>query len=239
MKERKRRSKKDIQDSIINAATRLIEKKGFSELTVTELVRESDIVPVQFYQRYKDLDEFIDEYVKRYDYWFSDVVKLQTPASEEKEQYSHILNGLFDSLLNNKVMQQLLKWELSCDNDISRRTARLRELHTIPLCQKYDNMFSGTSIDIVAVSALIVGGIYYLILHDNLSSFSGIDLKKEADKTKIINAIYYLSDTFFPSPVPNKEILEVARKMKEKCIDENIIIECTGLSKQQIESLGL
>ena len=37
---------------------------------------------------------------------------------------------------------------------------------------------SNTDIDIVTISALIIGGIYYLILHDKLSTFSGIDLKR-------------------------------------------------------------
>lgn len=56
----------------------------------------------------------------------------------------------------------------------------LRELHILPLCQKFSNTFSNT--DIVTISALTIGGIYYLILHDKLSTFSRIDLKKESDR---------------------------------------------------------
>ena len=33
-------------------------------------------------------------------------------------------------------MQELLKWELASNNETSQRTAQLRELHTLPLCQK-------------------------------------------------------------------------------------------------------
>ena len=44
--------------------------------------------------------------------------------------------------------------------------------------QKFSNIFSNTDIDIVTISALIIGGIYYLILHDKLSTFSEIELKK-------------------------------------------------------------
>ena len=58
----------------------------------------------------------------------------------------------------------------------------LRELHILQLCQKFSNIFSNTDIDIVTISALTIGGIYYLILHDKLSTFSGIDLKKESDR---------------------------------------------------------
>lgn len=85
MKERrKRRSAKDIKESIINAATHLIETEGFSNLTVTGIMRQAEIEPVQFYNRYDDLNKFIDEYVKKYDYWFSDIVKLQKQSSNDK-----------------------------------------------------------------------------------------------------------------------------------------------------------
>ena len=47
MKERrKRRSAKDIKESIINAATHLIETEGFSNLTVTGIMRQAEIEPI-------------------------------------------------------------------------------------------------------------------------------------------------------------------------------------------------
>lgn len=47
----------------------------------------------------------------------------------------NILVGLFQSLSENKIMQELLKWEVANNNETSQRTAQLRELHTLPLCQ--------------------------------------------------------------------------------------------------------
>ena len=135
---------KDIKESIINAATHLIETEGFSNLTVTGIMRQAEIEPVQFYNRYDDLNKFIDEYVKKYDYWFSDIVKSQKQSSNDKALYMNILVGLFQSLSENKIMQELLKWELANNNETSQRTAQLRELHTLPLCQKFSNIFSNT-----------------------------------------------------------------------------------------------
>ncbi|RHM25263.1 TetR/AcrR family transcriptional regulator [Phocaeicola vulgatus] len=187
MKERrKRRSAKDIEESILDAANQLIENDGFSKLTVTGIIHLAEIEPVQFYHRYEDLNKFIDEYVKKYDYWFNDIIKSQKQSSNDKELYTNILTGLFHSLSENKAMQELLKWELANNNETSQRTARLRELHTLPLCQKYSKLFSDTDIDIVTISALIIGGIYYLILHDELSTFSGINLKMESDRQRVI-----------------------------------------------------
>ena len=240
MKERrKRRSTKDIEESIINAATRFIETEGFSNLTVTSIMRQAEIEPVQFYNRYDDLNKFIDEYVKKYDYWFSDIVKSQKQYSNDKALYMNILVGLFQSLSENKIMQELLKWELANNNETSQRTAQLRELHTLPLWQKFSNIFSNTDIDIVTISALIIGGIYYLILHDKLSTFSGIDLKKESDKQKVIKAISKLSDilfTFIPSSI-TKENIDIIIKMREDNIPVEKIAYYTGIPKEIIVSI--
>ena len=226
-------------DGLINAATHLIETEGFSNLTVTGIMRQAEIEPVQFYNRYDDLNRFIDEYVKKYDYWFSDIVKSQKQSSNDKELYINILIGLFQSLSGNKVMQELLKWELASNNETSQRTAQLRELHTLPLCQKFSNIFSNTDIDIVTISALIIGGIYYLILHDKLSTFSGIDLKKESDKQKVIKAISKLSDilfTFIPSSI-TKENIDIIIKMREDNIPVEKIAYYTGIPKEIIVSI--
>lgn len=238
MKERrKRRSKKDIETSILDAASRLIEKGGFSKLTVTGLAHEAEIEPVQFYNRYEDLSRFIDEYVKRYDYWFSDVIKSQKQSGNDKKLYAHILTGLFQSLLENKAMQELLKWELANNNETSQRTARLRELHTLPLCQKYAKIFSDTDIDVVAISAIIVGGIYYLILHDELSTFSGIDLKIESDRERIFNAIDKLSNLLFESFSLTKREIDTIIRMKEDNVPIEKIAYYTGIPKDIIVSL--
>lgn len=151
----------------------------------------------------------------------------------------NILVGLFQSLSENKIMQELLKWELANNNETSQRTAQLRELHTLPLCQKFSNIFSNTDIDIVTISALIIGGIYYLILHDKLSTFSGIDLKKESDKQKVIKAISKLSDilfTFIPSSI-TKENIDIIKKMREDNIPVEKIAYYTGIPKEIIVSI--
>ena len=64
----------------------------------------------------------------------------------------------------------------------------LREMHTLPLVRTYEEKFKGTNIDIAAISALIIGGIYYLNLHRDRSLFSGIDIKKESGLKRIEDA---------------------------------------------------
>lgn len=232
-----RRTKIDIEEQIIASAVKLIEKKGFSEITLTGITQKARIEPIVFYNRYKDLDEFFDELVKQYDYWLSDVLKKHEGDLYTKEGYSHILKQLFSSLSENRMMQQLLKWELSTVNQTTLRTAGLREFHTIPLVQKFENLFESSPVDISSVSALMIGGIYYLILHQELSEFGGINISTDAGKEKINKAIDYLVTAFFKDMIPNQETIDIAKKMKENGIEKHIVKACTGLSESVIDAM--
>lgn len=235
-KRRKRRSAEDIEQSIIDAATTLIQENGFANLTATGIMQKAEIEPVQFYRRYKDLDNFIDEYVKNYDYWFSNIVKESTLSTNLEEEYKSILCNLLKSLWTNKIMQELLRWEVAAKNETSCRTAQLRELHTLPLCKKFANEFTGSNTDIVAIFALLIGGIYYMVLHNDLSDFSGINLKNEKDIERIIKTIQYLSDTIFKSP-SSYSAIKAAAAMKKDGLPLDKIVEYTNLSLQIIKEL--
>ena len=234
---RKRRSTEDIEKAILEAAAGFIEEKGFGELTVTGIIQKASIEPVQFYRRYGDLNGFIDEYVKRFDYWFSDVAKDSDSEGDEKERYEKIVNGLLDALCDNRIMQQLLRWELSGNNETVRRTARLREFHTLPLCSRYAKVFEGSDLDIVAVAAMMIGGIYYLVLHKDLSDFGGIDLNKEAGRERIRNAVRQLSGLLFSAEGISCEAIGIARQMKKDNVPIDKIGKYTRLPQELIESL--
>lgn len=232
---RKRRTKQSIEDSIIQAATNIIIQKGFQGLTATGIMQEASIEPSQFYKRYANLNEFIDEYVKKYDYWFSDAVKTKNVKCDTREEYNNIIINLFKSLLNNPGMQQLLKWELTINNETTQRTANLRELHTLPLSQKYEKIFANTNVDIVAISSLIISGIYYMVIHDELSPFSGIQLNTEEGIERITNAVTFISNVIFQCLSKQQESIELISKMRKDNIPIERISYYTGIPEYVIE----
>lgn len=153
---RYRRTNVDIQADIIKAAESLIKKKGFASMLVTELIKKARIEPLVFYNRYDNLSEFYDEFVKRYDHWFKDVLTgVQFPTDSELG-YISIFKDVHKSLQDKSVMLELLRWEIAEGNETTVRTAMLREMHTLPLVNTYEGKFK--DIDISAISALIIGG---------------------------------------------------------------------------------
>lgn len=194
---RPRRSKADIEDAIHKAAVSQIKKKGFSLALVTDIVKRAKIEPVVFYNRYKNLDEFYDTFVKDYDYWLSDLVRDSIENIDSEEAYSNVIEKILNNLLSDDIMTELLRWEVAEGNNITERTARLRTMHAVDIFRNYEEKHAGIGIDVTAVSALLVAGIYYMLLHKDRSSMIGIDINEPAGKRRIVNAIREISRLIF------------------------------------------
>lgn len=194
---RPRRSKADIEDAIQKAAVSQIKKKGFSLALVTDIVKRAKIEPVVFYNRYKNLDEFYDTFVKDYDYWLSDLVRDSIENIDSEEAYSNVIEKILNNLLSDDIMTELLRWEVAEGNNITERTARLRTMHAVDIFRNFEEKHADIGIDVTAVSALLVAGIYYMLLHKDRSSMIGIDINQAAGKRRIVNAIREISRLIF------------------------------------------
>lgn len=141
-------------------------------------------------------------------------------------------------LKDNVVMQQLLRWELFEENEITSRTAKLREFHTLPLVDKYLKIFKDAPFEIEVLSAIIISGLYYLILHARLTPFARVDVNTEKGQEQIFKAIDYLGNLLFESVygVDNK-ILEIAKAMQGKGLDNDLIKECTQVPISILQKL--
>ena len=221
-----RRTNVDIQADIIKAAESLIKKKGFASMLVTELIKKAKIEPLVFYNRYDNLSEFYDEFVKKYDYWFSDVLSGSQFPSDDVKGYISIFKEVQKALSDRSVMLELLRWEIAEGNETTVRTAMLREMHTLPLVRTYEEKFKGTNIDIAAISSLIIGGIYYLNLHRDRSLFSEIDIKKESGKKRIEDAIVMMGHMIYEYKESKDLKLIIAERFKKEGVSQDIIDKC-------------
>lgn len=224
---RNRRTKADITEDIRKAAVDQVIKRGFSSSMVTEIIKKAKIEPPVFYHRYKNIEEFYSEFVKGYDYWFSDIADRAMKSSDNpKIQFIALMNGLQEALKEKSVMQELLRWEIAEGNETTKRTATLREMFTLPLAEKYKALFKDTSIDFVALSSLLIGGLYYLNLHKDRSTFCAIDMTKEEGLERINKAIGIFANIMFSFLEHRDTKQDVAERMRAKGIDEQTIKEC-------------
>ena len=192
-----RRTKATIIEDIRKAAVESVLKRGFSGSLVSEIIKKAKVEPVVFYNRYHNLEEFFSEFVKGYDYGFSDVAKEANKQEKPYDQFIALIEGLQECLIEKSVMQELIRWEIAEGNDITKRTASIREMFTLPLAEKYDDLFKNSGIDFVAIATIIVSGLYYLYLHKDRSTFCNIDMNTEEGRNRINQAIKFLSKLLF------------------------------------------
>ncbi len=194
---RPRRSKADIEAAIQKAAISQIRKKGFAGALVTDIVKKAKIEPIVFYNRFKNLEEFYDSFVKRYDYWISSLARTVNPQFTSESDYARAMAKLFEALLADGMMVELLRWEVADGTPITQRTATLRELDFVSIISTCAERFPGEDVDCVAVSALVVAGIYFMILHKDRSTFGGIDINTDEGRERVQSVFKQLGRMMF------------------------------------------
>lgn len=222
-KKRFRRTKVAIERDVMLAVGSLIDELGFSNVTLTGVAERAKIEPAVFYRRYANLEELFEKYTQKYDYWLAGLAENIPKNLNELEMYSWIMDHLVQELLKNKGMQQLLIWELSDDNVITRRTSKLREVVNQPLLAMLEQKFKGTGLDVNVISAMMISGIYYLILHRKRSAFCAVDFNTKIGKERLRTGVKQMSQLLF-AQVQKKN--EIAERLRAEGVSEEIISKC-------------
>lgn len=234
-----RRDKETIENNILNATKSLIETNGFSKITTSAIIQKADILPAVFYYRYNDIEDLFDKFTRNYDYWVNDVSKFD-PNLPAYQNWENVLINLIDAIDNDPIMKQLLLWELNEDNWITRRTSENRERFTKELRGYFEEAFKDNDIDYSLTTSVIIGGIYYLTLFKGRSTLLGINLSKKSDMNDFKNNLRLVLRKICDKKTRSSEsdlLTTVARRMIDKGIKKQLIIEITGLTEDRINSL--
>jgi len=194
-----RRSKAAIEQAVMEAVSSLIDELGFNKVTLTGVAARAQIEPTVFYRRYSNLEELFEIYTHRFDYWLANITELMPENLTDEESMKWILLNLIRALHKNRGMQQMLIWELCDDNPITRRTAMLREKINEQLILEMEKRFKSSGVDLNVMAALIISGIYYLILHRNMSTFCNVDFTTKSGRDRLESTVDQLVTMVFAS----------------------------------------
>ena len=226
---RPRRTKKGVEKDVLDAVTSVIEDVGFGKVTLKEIASRAKIEASVFYRRYNNLEELFDDYTRRYDYWFGNITLKMPKHLDDEMAFKWIIQNLARELYQNKVMQKLLIWELCDENHVTRRTAIQRESLNQSLIKLLEQRFAGSGLDINALTAITISGVYYLILHKEISKFCDVDFSSNKGKKRLENAIGQLISLYFSASRHQNEKHEIARKLREEGVSQDVIDRCIQL----------
>lgn len=236
---RNRRSNYAVEKDILDAVALLVKEVGFSKITLPAIAQSANVNLSVIYRHFGTLDNLLDKYTHKFDYWLNNILEA-TPVNDT-DSPSNILQDMAErfikSLSKDKEMQQLMIWELTEDNKSTRKSAQQRDLTVEKAIPLYEKFLANADINPRAVLAIVVAGMYYIILRKKRSTFCSIDFSTKQGKQLLadtmVKIIIYLSEY----GERNRDNKDIAKKLKEHNVDEQIIIESTGISKEELDKL--
>lgn len=190
---------------LIDAVGNIIRTKGYKALGVNAIAKEADVNKKLIYRYFGTVDELIERYILENDYWMNvsrsmeNGMDLPSDPGKMKEFIISLLEGQFDYFMKNEPMQSIILWEITDHADILNSIGNVREATGHELFERMEGYFEETGISLRAVSAILVSGIYYMILHSrtNESTICEIDPASVHGQQEILKAIRQIIEWSF------------------------------------------
>ena len=191
------KDREQTKQKLIKAVGDVIQFEGFSNLRISRIARRADVDRKLIYRYFGSLDALIEAYIVENDYWmvFAERMKELVARNDQNMDTASVIVGIlqnqFTFFQQEKSMQNLILWELSTNSPLMRSIHNARESLGQKFLEMTDAHFNGSQVNFRAISALIVGGIYYTILHTSFNGgkFSDLDINSAQGQEGMLKAI--------------------------------------------------
>jgi len=181
---------------LVEAVGVIIREKGYRHLTATNIAKAAGLDRRLITLYFGTIDNLIETYIRGKDYWIAatgDISSIMNKNEGENTQeiLDHILQQQLKYFSENEEMQKIVLWQISESTQLMKEITEQRELMSQSFFKLADQELDGRNIDLRAISALLVAGIYYLVLHTKSTdvTFCEIDLRTSSGMDRIHKAI--------------------------------------------------
>jgi hypothetical protein len=235
LSKRIRRTNVEIKKSIFDAVYQIVKEKGFPALSFNLISEYSKVNPIIIGKRFKDLDDIIDQFINRWEYWI-DIFSDSGGKERTKTSYQNTIETILDIIWKKKAIQQILAWEIVEDSPLLDAFIMQREAKITKMTNRYTPVFEGTEYDVRLITAILLSAIYYIAGYKKKESFFGMNIKGNTGNLKLLEGINQLSELVF-NKVEKTTEKEIAKKML-KCGDSIEKVEqISGRNKNEISEL--
>jgi len=189
------RDREQTRRDLLNAVGEILRTCGYTGLRVNKIARHIGKDKSAIRHHFGRLVDLEKAYIREKDYWPPFFEQFQLPDSpskkEVKDMFTRLMQQNLLSFWDNPEMQQIILWQISEENPLMRSISEARERNGAMLLSKAGPFFAGSGPNFKAVIALLLGGIYYMVLHaeKNKSTVCGLDLNLEGDRQTVIKTI--------------------------------------------------
>jgi len=196
------RNKEKSKQKFLDAVGKILNTKGFSGLKVNDIAKVAGLDKKLMYNYFGGRDQLIDAYIRSKDFWSNAAEGNSNTVIDDggKALTKKMLLSQFDYVYKNKELQKILLWGLIENRKALKNVAEERELNGAVLFENITDPFFAEKANLFrAVSALLVGGIYYLDIYASTNDFTfcGLDLKSVEGRAEIEEALAFIIDSTY------------------------------------------
>lgn len=187
------KDKEKTKEKILNALKTILSTHGFTKIGINLLAKEANIDKVLIYRYFGGLKELITDFAQNSDYW----VKLNINENNiSKESIKHHFLEIFSFLRENKLTQEILRWELSEQNELTEILAKQREEESVLNIDKIKTLLKiSKNFDIEGIISILFGGIVFLLLRSKtINVFNGININSEEGFDRLKKSLIFIID---------------------------------------------
>lgn len=202
-KEAALRNRDQSKQKLIDAVSRIIIRDGFKAIGINAVAKEAGLDKVLIYRYFDGLDGLLKEFAQQKDFYLNKSGEIQGEiSSDRKHDYKNLVAEILirqlRDLQENKELQELMLWEMIEKNELTTSIAHEREVRGYELSTILKERMQIRSDDPDAVIAILVSGVYYLVLRSRtVSVFNGVDLSSPAGWGQIETAIRQIVYSYF------------------------------------------
>lgn len=181
-----RRDREATKRRLIQAAIDIIRKDGFEKLGVNAIAERAGLSKVLIYRYFGDLsgllravaDELDPVQAKSAERLMADVPPHAGPGDIIRD----VVMRLHQSLREDELTKQLLVWELTHENEVTRVMSAAREDVGLQLTERFSGLLRErhvpSGLDVNALLAVVTAGVFYLTLRsDSVRAYNGVDIR--------------------------------------------------------------
>ena len=229
-----RRTNAEIKKGIFDAVYQIVKEKGFTVLSINLISEYSNVSPIIISKRFKDLDDIIEQFISRWEYWID--IFSDKSSDTTRESYQNMMETILDVIWKKKAIQQILAWEMIEESSLLDPLITEREAKIEKMVNRFAPLFENSDYDVRLFTVMLLSSIYYIAGYKKKETFCGMNLKGNIGNLKILEGITQLTNLVFDKVEKITE-KDIAKKMLESGDSAEKVEQITGLSLEDIASL--
>ncbi len=206
------KNRKETERRLIEAVGEVFRTEGYAGVRLNRISRKATINKNLIYRYFGSPQQLFKIYIEQQDFWsfyrdHLDEILQANRRDQGKSLAKTILKDQLDYFFQSEEMQQLIRWEISEKNPISRGISDMREHIGEQMLQLTDGHFKNSYVNFRVLLALMIAGVYYIVLHTkvNGSTFCGIDINDPDDMQKLHSTMQQMIDWAYENAAASRK----------------------------------